>query len=179
LLLNFATNMGFTVPPDAVVPSVMKTKPSIRKDARTQQHIEIFARNQAAWCELLKRRKIGATVQVERETRPDYMSWEPGETTPEAAVEPIELPVEPEPVTEKTIMAVQDYVKESVETVDQKIAALAQRHSVSADQIRSQLKQGIEVEQEHTANKRTAEKIALDHLKEDPAYYTKLAKVGL
>jgi multimeric flavodoxin WrbA len=112
LLLNFATNMGFTVPPDAVVPCVMQDRKNIRSDVRTQQHIEIFTRNMAAWTELLRRRKIGADVQSAKEARPDYMSWEPGETAPEpVAVEPepmaeiVEKPVEVMPV-------VRDYMKE-------------------------------------------------------------------
>lgn len=42
-----------------------------------------------------------------------------------------------------------------------------------------QLKQGIEVEKEHTPDSNIAKKIALDHLKEDPLYYTKLKKCGL
>ena len=42
-----------------------------------------------------------------------------------------------------------------------------------------QIKKGIEVEMEHTDDKRTALKIALDHLKEDPKYYDKLLAAGL
>jgi len=38
---------------------------------------------------------------------------------------------------------------------------------------------GIEVEMEHTSDKEEAKKIALDHLKEDPNYYSKLNKAGL
>ena len=40
-----------------------------------------------------------------------------------------------------------------------------------------QLKQGIEVEYEHTANEMIARKIALDHLTEHPAYYSALKKM--
>jgi hypothetical protein len=42
-----------------------------------------------------------------------------------------------------------------------------------------ELKKGIEVEKEHTDDPVKAEEIALDHLAEDPQYYTKLDKVGL
>jgi hypothetical protein len=42
-----------------------------------------------------------------------------------------------------------------------------------------QLKIGIEVEKEHTDDEKLAEKIARDHLAEDPHYYTKLKKAGL
>lgn len=40
-----------------------------------------------------------------------------------------------------------------------------------------QLRMGIEVEMEHTKNRRLAREIAMDHLSEDPRYYTKLKKV--
>ena len=46
-------------------------------------------------------------------------------------------------------------------------------------EINSQLKKGIEVESEHTSDKKLAEKIAKDHLVENPNYYTILDKVGL
>lgn len=42
-----------------------------------------------------------------------------------------------------------------------------------------ELKKGIEVEKEHTNDPVKAEEIALDHLKEDPKYYSKLSKAGL
>lgn len=40
-----------------------------------------------------------------------------------------------------------------------------------------QLKMGIEIEMEHTTDPKEAEKIAMDHLNEDPNYYTKLNKI--
>ncbi len=40
-----------------------------------------------------------------------------------------------------------------------------------------QLAMGIKVEMEHTKSVRIAREIAMDHLKEDPAYYSKLKKV--
>jgi hypothetical protein len=51
---------------------------------------------------------------------------------------------------------------------------------LAADKIDpEQLKLGIEIEQEHTTDLAKAEKIARDHLAEDPEYYTKLKKAGL
>lgn len=41
----------------------------------------------------------------------------------------------------------------------------------------NELKQGIQVETEHTGNSRLAEKIARDHLSEIPDYYSRLAKM--
>jgi hypothetical protein len=43
----------------------------------------------------------------------------------------------------------------------------------------NELKMGIEVEKEHTSDVALATKIAMDHLKEDPKYYTKLKAAGL
>lgn len=40
-----------------------------------------------------------------------------------------------------------------------------------------QLKLGIKVEMEHTDDADVAKEIALDHLAEDPQYYSKLAKI--
>jgi len=42
-----------------------------------------------------------------------------------------------------------------------------------------ELQKGIEVEKEHTTDENVATKIALDHLSENPKYYTKLIKAGL
>jgi len=39
-----------------------------------------------------------------------------------------------------------------------------------------ELKKGIKTEFEHTSDPKMAKKIAMDHLEEDPEYYTKLGK---
>lgn len=43
----------------------------------------------------------------------------------------------------------------------------------------SQLRSGIVVEYEHTTSLKVAHCIAVDHLLEDPQYYTKLKRAGL
>ena len=40
-----------------------------------------------------------------------------------------------------------------------------------------QLEMGIKIEMEHTFNRQIAKKIALDHLREIPDYYTRLLKM--
>lgn len=55
------------------------------------------------------------------------------------------------------------------------IAEAYEKNKVDAEQ----LKIGIEVEKEHTDDEKVAEKIARDHLAEDPHYYSKLKKAGL
>jgi len=57
--------------------------------------------------------------------------------------------------------------------------AIAKKHEVSVEDIRAQLAKGTEVEKEHTSNLRQAREIALDHLGENPEYYTKLSKAKL
>lgn len=42
---------------------------------------------------------------------------------------------------------------------------------------KKQLEAGIKVEMEHTSSKKIAKEIAMDHLTEDPKYYTKLKKI--
>lgn len=44
---------------------------------------------------------------------------------------------------------------------------------------RSEIAKGIKEEMEHTSSKKVSRKTAMDHLKEDPKYYTKLKKAGL
>jgi hypothetical protein len=55
------------------------------------------------------------------------------------------------------------------------IAEAYEQNKVDAEQLQI----GIEVEKEHTDDEKLAEKIARDHLAEDPHYYTKLKKAGL
>jgi hypothetical protein len=45
------------------------------------------------------------------------------------------------------------------------------------EKLKSQLNKGIKVEMEHTTNKNKAKEIAMDHLSENPDYYTKLKKI--
>lgn len=56
---------------------------------------------------------------------------------------------------------------------------LATKYGVSKMDILKQLDMGIKVELEHTNNREVAREIALDHLGEDPNYYTKLKKLNL
>lgn len=44
---------------------------------------------------------------------------------------------------------------------------------------RSEFELGRKIEREHTDDQQIADKIASDHLAEDPHYYTKLKKAGL
>lgn len=57
------------------------------------------------------------------------------------------------------------------------VTSLAKKHGVEIEKIKRQLEMGIKVEKEHTDSKAVAKKIALDHLVEDPRYYTKLKKM--
>lgn len=59
------------------------------------------------------------------------------------------------------------------------IEDIAKKHKVDIDILKQELKKGIKVEKEHTSDVRRAARIAMDHLVEDPKYYTKLAKIGL
>lgn len=65
------------------------------------------------------------------------------------------------------------------------LPAVAKRHGISDDatllslSLSKQLELGVAVEAEHTNNKEVAKEIALDHLWEDPEYYTKLIKARL
>jgi len=54
---------------------------------------------------------------------------------------------------------------------------IANNHNVSIEELESQLELGIKVETEHTNNYEQSIEIAMDHLTEDPNYYTKLATI--
>lgn len=57
------------------------------------------------------------------------------------------------------------------------IAQVAKHHGVSIGQIRSQVAKGIEEEMsEHTSDRAIAKEIALDHLKDNPNHYDKVAE---
>jgi hypothetical protein len=51
---------------------------------------------------------------------------------------------------------------------------VANHHKVDIDELMKEFELGIKTEMEHTSDKKVAEEIALDHLFEDPKYYTKL-----
>ena len=74
----------------------------------------------------------------------------------------------------------------SVEESDEKmykhtptIEQLVIKYKVPKRDLLIQLEKGMNVEKEHTPDKKLAREIALDHIGEDPHYYNKLAKIGL
>ena len=83
---------------------------------------------------------------------------------------------------DKKKVSFKEWVERPIETkvdidVPGVVAKLAKKHNVSTDSINAQLKKGIKVEFEHTNQKTTATKIALDHLNEKPDYYTALSNM--
>jgi len=57
------------------------------------------------------------------------------------------------------------------------LADIAKKHKVSLDKIKYQLRKGEKVEKEHTDDDEKVKEIAMDHLYEDPKYYSKLKKI--
>jgi hypothetical protein len=66
-----------------------------------------------------------------------------------------------------------------LETPTKSIDQIASESGVSLDSLKAELALGIEVESEHTPHNYTAKEIALDHLSEDPSYYSKLKAAGI
>lgn len=60
---------------------------------------------------------------------------------------------------------------------DMNIADIAKLHGVDTDVIIDELEMGLDVEMEHTSDIIVSLEIALDHLTEDPHYYTKLKTI--
>ena len=54
------------------------------------------------------------------------------------------------------------------------LSDIAYKHGVPLKLINQQYRMGIQIEREHTSDKEEASEIAMDHLWEDPKYYTKL-----
>jgi len=67
-------------------------------------------------------------------------------------------------------------IVKSMKTKHQK---LADKHGVSLEQIEKELAMGDKVEFEHTSDKLEAHNIAMEHIIEDPEYYSKLKASGL
>ena len=63
------------------------------------------------------------------------------------------------------------------DAIEKKLKKISEKHSCPMDTLQKALIKGKEHEKEHTDDMDVATKIALDHLKEDPYYYDKLAKV--
>jgi DNA polymerase III epsilon subunit-like protein len=59
------------------------------------------------------------------------------------------------------------------------VQSIADKHNSDVELIQSELEMGIEVEKEHTTDEEIAKEIALDHLYEDPRYYTHLKKIHI
>ena len=51
---------------------------------------------------------------------------------------------------------------------------VAKHHDMTEKELQSEYDMGMKVEMEHTTDKQIAHEICLDHLMEDPKYYTKL-----
>ena len=56
---------------------------------------------------------------------------------------------------------------------------VAKIHNTTPAKIKSQLVKGIKVEKEHGGTKKSIKATAMDHLVEDPEYYTKLKKAKI
>jgi len=57
------------------------------------------------------------------------------------------------------------------------LADIAKYHKLPLKSLQSKLEQGIKTEMEHTTDKSIAREIAMDHIYEDPNYYSKLKKI--
>ena len=54
---------------------------------------------------------------------------------------------------------------------------IARKHGAELSSLTKEFEKGKRIEMEHTKDEKTAEKIAKDHLFEDPCYYSKLTKI--
>ena len=59
------------------------------------------------------------------------------------------------------------------------LKTLAKKYSMSEDELQKELDKGINIELDHTDDRKIAKEIALDHLGETPDYYKKLERANL
>ena len=62
-------------------------------------------------------------------------------------------------------------------SMEEKHKAIADIHNVSVEEIDAQVAKGTKIELEHTTDEAIAHEIAMDHVFEDPMYYSKLEKI--
>lgn len=71
-------------------------------------------------------------------------------------------------------------MRNQFKVLTEKYEQVVGKHSGTENEVDAeQLKLGIKTELEHTDDEKVAKQIALDHLAEDPHYYSKLTKAGL
>ncbi len=56
---------------------------------------------------------------------------------------------------------------------------IAKKHNVDIKELKKELEMGIEVEKEHFKDAKMQRKTAMDHLAENPKYYSKMKECGL
>lgn len=64
-------------------------------------------------------------------------------------------------------------------SMEDKHKQLAKMHNVGLEDIEKEVAKGVEVEMEHTNDENIAHEIAMDHVFEDPKYYSKLSAQNL
>jgi len=162
----------------------------------------IFSREELVELDKAVQKIFSAAAENPEKESPDKTGETPDEKVPEEIISPAFTKTNIKKVSQISEGGVSQLVKRKLptavpsaqKTIASKTVAgfleeLAQKHSKELfeilmlrekdKQFQKQLAMGIEVEHEHTSDNRIAKKIAMDHLKEDPIYYTKLNKAGL
>lgn len=76
-------------------------------------------------------------------------------------------------------MTFKQFYTEQALSKDMSLEDIAKKHKIDISELENELQKGSKVEMEHTESSEHAKRVAMDHLVEDPKYYTKLAKAGL
>ena len=99
---------------------------------------------------------------------------------------PLKLQASLDKPAKPTVLESSQMAKKTPAQLDREIAAHLRRYGLPNGRAKGrrpgefdpvQLRRGIKVEMEHTNDPKIAERIAMDHLVEDPRYYVKLAKI--
>jgi transposase-like protein len=76
-------------------------------------------------------------------------------------------------------MTFKQYFTEQSLSKGMSLEDIAKKHGIDIAELQKELEKGAKVEHEHTSSEEHAKRVAMDHLVEDPKYYTKLSKAGL
>ena len=74
-------------------------------------------------------------------------------------------------------MKLHEVCKDALDKPTPTLAELVKKYDLPEKELKAELEKGVKEELEHTSDKAVAKEIALDHLAEDPHYYTKLDKI--
>jgi hypothetical protein len=152
----------------------MNLKPNLSKIFK--ENLDAVSNNIVSMGAPQKPKKEYAVVRYENdneETTIPIVRWE-GDVAVCLDANGSEIGVKPIRVVNKPF-----FEKHGGEAFGKTLQDIADHHKVDIEKLEKQLEKGIAIEGEHGKDKESARRIAMDHLWENPEYYSKLVASGL